>query len=113
MTPEQGRDIRRETISYGQLDLAARAVRAMGELLGEAQIFPEGVGGAREYAGTINLGNRPLCLQFGSYRAQVVIVEDTLSIEGLEGDHEGPEYGVRAGHRRVIWESLSALMWNF
>lgn len=94
----RGRDIRRAVIAEGQLGLASQAVLAMGDLLGKAQIFPEGVGGRRQYPGVISLGNLPLCLEFGSYRAQVVVVEDALSFEGDERDHEGPEYGVRSGH---------------
>ncbi|PID36845.1 MAG: hypothetical protein CR993_03060 [Rhodobacterales bacterium] len=98
MTPERGRELRREAVAYGEMEMAGRAVRAMGDLLWEAQILSESDGGTGEYARTIDLGNRPLCLQFGSYRAKVRIIKNAFSFECEEEDCEGPQYGVRAGH---------------
>lgn len=92
---------RRGHIAADMLGHAARAVREMGDLLREAHVFPEGLGSGCEYAGTINLGGLPLRFQFGSYRAQVVVVEDALSFQSLERDGEGSEVGVRSGHLRI------------
>ncbi len=50
MTPERGRELRRDAVAYGEMEMAGRAVRAMGDLLWEAQILSESDGGTGEYA---------------------------------------------------------------
>lgn len=92
---------RRSMRAYDLLGQAVLALRAMGDLLWEAQIFPESIDGERQGAGVICLGDRSLCLQFGNYRAKVSIVEDALTFKGQESDGEGSEVGVRSGHLRI------------
>ena len=93
---------RDSVIANTLLNRARSGLAAMCDLLGEAQIFPDAIDGSGHGSGVICLAGRSLSLQFGNYRAEVVIVEDTFVPQAKQGDGEGPQVGVRPEHLRIV-----------
>ena len=98
---------RRQMVDGCQRFAVAQVLSAMQELVLNAESLPKGIHDKAKIAGFLNLEGASLRFQFGDYVTNIVVTDDALTVERLEGQAECGEDrigGVGRDHRRLTFQ---------